>query len=358
VVSQSDINIPQPSVKPVETNPVKSGEVPKQPNERSFFNTIQNSDKISPELQQKLNEFDKTYVPMSNQELVDTANNYIANDMEKAYQFVKNASKLDPRHIAVGSRLIDELQKTGQYDKALDVADILAKHGTKSGQNVQAFSIYNRLTPEGQLIRAQRIVNKINQNIPDPEKQVKLSEQNVQDITQAADSIQKMTGQQELTNNVIKVMDNIKNGKTPTDSELETVKSFVSDAKKFIGDVTPKKERSVPKPIKDVRTRDKVVDYMSKAEEAARLRLKQKMNRANSLPVDMFYDLTVIGASKVAKGTVKLADFTEEMVKEFGENIRPYMNQIYDKAVETFNSQSQSMTSKRLSEVEKITNKA
>jgi hypothetical protein len=150
-------------------------------------------------------------------------------------------------------------------------------------------------------------------------------------------------------------MEDIKKGKQPTDAEIETVHSFVADAKKFVGD--PKAEVKV-KPVKDVRTRDKVVDYMSKREDLAKQELKKLLGRANSLPVDAIYHLSVIGASKIAKGTVKLADFTEEMAKEFGEVVRPYAKQIYNKAVETFNLQSESMTRQRLSEVEKITNKA
>jgi hypothetical protein len=333
----------------------KPSNAPKKANERSFFNTVQNPDKLSPELKQKLEQFDKTYKPMSNKELVDYANEYVKNDTEKAYQFVKNANKFDPRHIAVGHRLIDELQKTGHFDRALDVVERLAEQGTKAGQSIQSYSIYNRLTAEGQLLRAQRHVNRINQGIADPAKQIKLTEQNVQDITQTADSINRLTGQQEQANNVIRIMEDIKKGKQPTDAEIETVHSFVADAKKFVGD--PKAEVKV-KPVKDVRTRDKVVDYMSKREDLAKQELKKLLGRANSLPVDAIYHLSVIGASKIAKGTVKLADFTEEMAKEFGEVVRPYAKQIYNKAVETFNLQSESMTRQRLSEVEKITNKA
>jgi hypothetical protein len=343
-------------VNPGETQPIKPLE--SKPNERSFFNTVQNPDKLSPELKQRLEEFDKTYTPMSNEELVNYANDYIKSDTEKAFQFVKNANKFDPRHITVGHRLIDELQKTGQYDKALDVVERLAEQGTKAGQSIQSYSIYNRLTPEGQLLRAQRHVNKINENIADPAKKVKLTEQTMQDITHTADGIQKFAGQMEQANNVMKIMENVKKGKAATDSELETVRSFVADAKKFFGDLDPNVTAPKVKPVKDVRTRDKVVDFMGKKEDIARQELKKIFGRANSLPVDAFYHLSVIGASKIAKGTVKLADFTEEMTKEFGEMVRPYAKQIYNKAVETFNLQSESMTRQRLSEVEKITNKA
>jgi hypothetical protein len=347
-------NTPQSTLKPLE-QPVN---VPKQPNERSFFSTVQNPEKLSPELQQKLAEFDKTYKPMSNQELVDYANHYVSNDMEKAYQFIKNANKFDPRHITVGHRLIDELQKAGDYNKALDVVERLAEQGTKAGQSIQSYSIYNRLTPEGQLLRAQRHVNRINQGIVDPAKQVKLTTQNVEDITQTADSIQRFAGQLDQANNVMKIMENVKKGKQATDAELETVRSFVSDAKKFFGDLNPDKPTPKVKPVKDVRTRDKVVSFMDKKADVSRQELRKIFGRANSLPVDAFYHLGVIGADKIARGVVQLADFTEEMAKEFGDVVRPYAKQIYNKAVETFNLQSESMTRQRLSEVEKITNKA
>jgi hypothetical protein len=326
-------------------------------NERAHYGTVGKSEKTTPEFQQRLNDFDKTYVPMSNQETVDIANEYIKNDVEKAYQFVKNSVKFDPRHIVVGHRLIDEFQKTGDFDRALDVIERLAEQGTKHGQSIQAFSIYNRLTVEGQLLRAQRNVNRINQSIPDVEKHVKLDEVTIKNITHAADSIQRLTGQEDIAKNVINIMDSIKKGKTATDDELEIIREFVTDARKFVGDLTPKKERVKVKSA-DKRTRDKVVDFFNKEEELAKAELRKIMKRANSLPVDFMLYASRYGAAKIAKGMVSFADFTEEMVKDLGEEVRPYMKQVWDKSAELFNLQSEKMTSKRLSEVEKIVNKA
>jgi hypothetical protein len=326
-------------------------------NERAHYGTVGKSEKATPEFQQRLNIFDKTYVPMSNQETVDIANEYIKNDIEKAYQFVKNSVKFDPRHIVVGHRLIDEFQKAGDFDRALDVIERLAEQGTKHGQSIQAFSIYNRLTVEGQLLRVQRNVNRINQSIPDVEKHVKLDEVTIKNITHAADSIQRLTGQEEIAKNVINIMDSIKKGKTATDDELEIIREFVTDARKFVGDLTPKKERVKVKSA-DKRTRDKVVDFFNKEEELAKAELRKIMKRANSLPVDFMLYASRYGAAKIAKGMVSFADFTEEMIKDLGEEVRPYIKQVWDKSAELFNLQSEKMTSKRLSEVEKIVNKA
>lgn len=325
--------------------------------ERKHYSTLVNSEKATPEFIDGVKSLDRKLThTVSDQDAVDFANGLIGRDIEEAFQFVKNADLKDKRHTVVGARLIDEFNKSGQWERAVDMADVLAKEGTKAGQKLQSFSVYNRLTAEGQLIRAQRRVNQINATLK-PDKQVKLTEDMVANITDTADAIQRFTGQKETANNVMTIMDKIKNGKTPTDAELDQVRKFVGDARKFVSDLEPGAPPK-PKKVKDVRTRDKVVQFMDKQEEIARKRLRELINRANSLPVDVFYDLSIIGASKVAKGTVKFADFAESMAKEFGEEIRPYMQQIYKKSVEAFNLQSESMTSQRLSEAEKIVNKA
>lgn len=349
----ANMNIPEQPIRAQE-QPVN---IPQQPNERGFINTLRNSEKTSDGFLDELNR--STYKPVSNEQVVEMANRRVAHDIETAVAYVKNAKKFTPEHVATAHRLIDEFQKSGDFARAVEIAETAAEQGTKAGQSVQAFSIYNRLTPEGQLVRAQRRVSQINENIGKAGKPVVLTEDIAKNITETADSLQKLTGQEELAKDVIKVMDKFKSKKESlTDDELQLVRSFVDDARKFIGDLTPKAKPTEPKPM-NPRSRDKVVDFMSKQEELARKRLKETFtSRANSLPVDVFYDLSVIGASKMAKGTVKFADFSEQMVKEFGEQVRPYMQQLYDKAADTFNLQSESLTRKRLSEVEKIANKA
>lgn len=355
--SQQADNVIESNTTQEPSQPVKPQEIaPKEHNERGFIDTLRESDKSSEPFIDRLK---SAYEPLSNEKVVELANKRVSDDIEKAVTYVKTSRKITPEHIATAHRLIDEFQKVGDYERAVDIAETIAEHGTRAGQSVQAFSIYNRLTPEGQLVRAQRRVNQINDNIGKMGQKVVITKDVAAKITETVDSIQKLTGQEDATKNVMSLMEKVKKGTALTDNELDTVRSFVSDAKKFVGDLDPKGKPVTPKKIIDTRTRDKVVDFMSKREELARKRLNETFNsRANSLPVDVFYDLSVIGASKIAKGTVKFADFSEQMVKEFGEQISPYMKQIYDKAADTFNIQSEKITSKRLSEVEKITNKA
>ena len=49
----------------------------------------------------------------------------------------------------------------------------------------------------------------------------------------------------------------------------------------------------------------------------------------SGLPVDDMADLAVIGASRIAKGAVKFADWSVEMVKDFGDAIKPHLDAIF-----------------------------
>jgi hypothetical protein len=357
-------NTPEPQAKP-EQEPVNAPQetvarpenIPYVQGERKHYSTITNSEKVPDEFIDGIKNLDRRISnSISDQEAADFANQLIKRDAEEAFQFVKNADIRDKRHVTVGARLIDEFNKTKQFERAVDMADILAKEGTKFGQGLQSFSMYNKLTVEGNIILAQRKVIKLNQTLPEGKKVV-LTPEIVEDISATAGSIQKLTGQIEIGNNVISLLEKAKKGNRLTDEELKSVHSFMTDAKKFVGDIDPKAKPPKVKPVNG-RTRDKVVDFMGKQEMEAKKRIEARRNRANSLPVDIFYDYAVVGASKIAKGFVKFSDFSEQMIKELGDEVKPWMQQIYNEAVKNFNLTSDKITPKRLSHAEKLVNKA
>jgi hypothetical protein len=332
--------------------------IPKLDGERQHFSTVTNSEKSTDDFVDAVKRLDKRYTKISDKEVVNFANEIIKRDIEEAYQFVKNAKRLDKRHNAVAFRLIDEFQARGQTERAVDMVELSASELTKAGQTLQSATLYNRLSVEGHLIAAQRQINRMNEKLGVTQKKIALTKETSDNIVQSVETMKRMTGLQDTGNDIQTIMGKWKKGNAPTDDELEIVRSFMNDYKKFVGDMSPKAERAKVKPFKEIRNRDKVVSFMSKQEELAMKRIKDRMKRANSLPVDMIYDLAVVGASKIAKGTVKLTDFTEQMAKEFGEEVKPFMNQIWDKAVETFNLQTDKISSRKLSEIEKITEKA
>jgi hypothetical protein len=321
--------------------------------QRQFIDTYNQSSKAVDEVS---NQLDGRYQVRTNQEVVNIANRIVGQDLEEAVSYFKRTRRDPQVKLAVGMRLVDEFQTQGNFQRASEIVEELAEMGTQAGRNVQMFSVYNRLTPQGVLVHAQRLVKATNEMLP-PGKEVKLTSDMAAKLTDTANTIQTMKGQNLQANNVMNIMQKVKQGNALTDVELQTVRSFVEDARKFIGDVVDTKPQR-PKLVKDTRSRDKVVDFFAKQEELAKQRIAKRRNAANSLPLDLYYDYAVVGASKVAKGIVKFSDFAEEMVKEFGEEIRPYMQQIYNKAVDTFNLQTDSVTRRKLSEAEKVVNKA
>jgi hypothetical protein len=86
---------------------------------------------------------------------------------------------------------------------------------------------------------------------------------------------------------------------------------------------------------------DSTIDRLKSQEEEARQRLAERSAEflklsgekgselgATTIPQDL-YDYVVIGASKLAQRSLNVAQFVDEMVKEFGETIRKHARQIF-----------------------------
>lgn len=71
-------------------------------------------------------------------------------------------------------QIISRLINNGKEAEALNLLEDISRAGSKAGQAVQALSLWNKLTPEGAVLHAQRIVDRFNQQYP--KQAVKLSE--------------------------------------------------------------------------------------------------------------------------------------------------------------------------------------
>lgn len=82
---------------------------------------------------------------------------------------------------------------------------------------------------------------------------------------------------------------------------------------------------------------ERAIARIDTVEQAARRRLKERGTltgaRAGAgLPVEDMADLVLIGAAKIGKGVVRFADWSTEMVRDFGETIRPHLQAIFEQA--------------------------
>lgn len=99
-------------------------------------------------------------------------------------------------------------------------------------------------------------------------------------------------------------------------SEKTAVKTTIQEAEEAVEAVTKSN------------VRDKVYTLLDDAEKAARGRIAKRKGNINSNPLPEWADYSIIMAAKLGKGTIKAANFAEELVKEFGENVRPHADQI------------------------------
>lgn len=353
--------IETPSIQP-QVGPTKPKAEPSRPQdtvekERAFFSNIEQGD-LTPEVRAGLGESaERAYEPITNIETVRKANERIATKgIDKAESEIMNKTRLNAEDLATGMRLIQELQTSGNALRAVTVAEKLAKQLTEAGQTVQAASIWSRLSPEGALLAAQRKVSNINENLLRGQTEVKITSVQAQNITDAAGAIQASGGSRERAGTVMEIMDRVRKGETITADDRQLVTDFVTDAKRFLkpDDARPPRVVKAPKEMDDVRVRDRVTSFLEGQEKAALERIRARRGQANALPLDEWADYAIVGATKLAKGTIKFTDWSEQMIRDVGEEIRPYLRQIYEKSQEVRNQSVKRINDQVISKAERV----
>ena len=111
-----------------------------------------------------------TYVKTSNKYNTEIADRNIeTNGPEKALTSlttnVNDNKKITAVDIATGERLIEYFSKIGDKDKLQEAIQTTAMAGTEAGQAVQAMSLLNHQTPQGQVVWIQRSIDKVNKDL-------------------------------------------------------------------------------------------------------------------------------------------------------------------------------------------------
>lgn len=362
------IESPAPAKKPIAVeNPVKADSVTPAPVKRSIevpkenvstkakireskteavrsnYKTIQDSGNISLELKSKVeNSKSKVYTIFKDAEANKLANENVKN-LEVAESKFLNGKYEGKESIATGYRLAQELDKLANatndadlkealFGRSLAALDKVASDLTKAGQAAQAGSLIQRMSPEGQL---QNLIRKAKKN--NLEVKVADSVKFKQEATKYLENAD--AGVQE--NEITEIFNRIESGKA-TPQDIKNLKSYMDSARSKINPNEKPVKDIVNKELKDVRKRDKVVSFLESQEAAAKARIEKRRGRLNSLPVEEWIDYSILISSKVAKGVIHAGTYVEELVKLFGEDIRPIARDVFEKAQELVNSVSKS----------------
>lgn len=145
-----------------------------------------------------------TYIPDSNLKQLQRADmNIEANGVDNSLETLKgklgNGDRITATDIATSERLIEYYSKVGDKAKLQDAIQTSAMAGTEAGRTVQALSILNHSTPEGQVVWIQRSIDKLNDKLEKNKvkERFKFTPEMQQEILQA-------TNQEEALNNVYK----------------------------------------------------------------------------------------------------------------------------------------------------------
>lgn len=152
-----------------------------------------------------------TYVPESNNKQLKTADERIRisgsdSELNSLTARAMTGGNIKADDIAVGERLIQYYSKTGDKQKLQEAIQATAMAGTTAGQTVQAMSLLNHQTPEGQAIWLQRSVEKMNNDLRksrgENAEQFKLTEDMIEKIVNSKD-------EKDLHNNLNKVYEEL-----------------------------------------------------------------------------------------------------------------------------------------------------
>jgi hypothetical protein len=295
------------------------------PGIRANFKTMSDSNAISPTLKGKLAQLDQRYTTLRNADVVAKSNAELKDIAKVESDFLKSGST-GAQHISNGYRAMQELDKAGEHARALAIADKLAKDLTEAGQTVQAASLISRLSPEGQLLNLIRTAEK-NGKVVDIADSVKFK--------RLAETVQETAGAGKQENAIADILNRLEQGGADA-ADIKALGDYLKTAEGKIK-AKPVKDR-LPKELNDVKKRDKVVSFLEAQEAAAQARINKRRGRLNSLPVDEWIDYSILIAAKVGKGIIKAETYAEDLVKLFGEDIRPIARQVFEKAQELVGS--------------------
>ncbi|MFA5208456.1 MAG: hypothetical protein WC428_07485 [Candidatus Paceibacterota bacterium] len=266
-------------------------------------NTIERSTMIPDDIKKKLKPEDYDFVPETSKEWQDNAVKNIETDRAKVVKGIKEADSISGGTQAHEAAIITEelvaKAKNGDEKELLEWLPTVAEKTRETARGLKGTDTGWEKSPADALIKAQRTLDNA---VPD-------------DVARAVKSDVKAAK---------KVLDEV--NKVNANSVDDVFKDFLSEK---------------PKVTKALR------EYLDKQETAATQRIRDYFKPTDGVikmragpPGEILTDLATVGAAKLARKTLDFADWSVEMINEFGEKVKPYLKQIFDKSNDLIKSKS------------------
>ena len=244
--------------------------------------------KENPSLQ--LSEGAINYEEISNKSTVEEVNNLINElGLDASVYAVddwKNGMNLRVR-FTMAQILIKKLSKEGRLDEANDLRERLVVAATEAGQGIQAFAMFPALTAEGELRKMLKMINNINKK------------------------------REKADRKLTKIKEEFK----------QANEDAINEAVENLGGKPSEKRKKAARTYADYGTKNKVITK-AKYEEMK----KALANKAFSAAIPV--QLIPIGVYHLEAGSRKFKEFSEALIEDFGDKVKPYLAGLYKKAAQ------------------------
>lgn len=253
------------------------------------------------------------YEVKGDKKAVAAANELVSESYDRAYartierlQSMKNLKQT----VVDAEVLISKAYQEGRDADAAELILLLAESGTEFGQAVQAFSIFRKLTPEGQLEGVRRAVKRINEKAVKKGGKPKYSEADQTAIMDVVDEVREEALRQlerdgnngSIGSKLADIIDKNKNPppKKPTSAEQRMLKDLEAFAKVYMDKKKPQFKYSAAKALESFLINK---EQYEDAWNEARWKLQEKY-ADNPEMLDVLHDFMVdnIGLEQIEKG--------------------------------------------------------
>lgn len=323
------------------------------PGERGFYHTLKNSGKAN----EAVARMNPKYEPITNETSLAGANERVKN-LSKSTSDVLSRKLTTAEDGVTALRLVQEYTKMGDHETAALISGKAAEDFTQGGQLIQAASMWNRLAPEGMLLRVQREISKVNEVLGAAEEKLSLSADDAAKITQTGEKMQSAQKVRDLSQEVLEMVSNKKPGEALTADEQKLLVEFEKQVKSVNNSVKPfmktakQDAEKIAKIKPENRTRDQVVQYLD--QKAAEALARRQKARNVGIVADLnnpVIDYSIIAAAKIARGVRTFSDLTEDMIKTVGSEYKQYADEVFAKATQRFRKENGLPTTTELERV-------
>jgi hypothetical protein len=171
------------------------------------------TDKLTSEAKQIVSET-PTYKPITLKATDEKTSFNIIKNPQKAEEWVLSETKPSAERTATAMQLIQEYGRTGKYEREANLLEILDQRLRKSGQEIVAAKLWDKLSPGGVKLMAQRLIRKANEGKWRWQKDLKLTP----DLSKHLEGLatQRMNAKdpaivEELSNEISGILSNLNN---------------------------------------------------------------------------------------------------------------------------------------------------